>query len=241
MGCNKHFKDSLLARGGVDNAAVTEVPIIVGYYLRPCEDDKDRAQGEMCLVRGEPKTDAQMEVYNRDFEGLYYACEATIGRYGDDIAELVADEYHQQRVALVGILTALVHQLQMVTIEQPSAIEHHRKENPTVLLKPSSTRTLLLPLPPASPDSLLSRTCSQSLSSSIADSHQPTCPPTGTTSSLSTGVPPVVQLARGVKRKPVDKVKLEILKKDMIQGTMLWSMNKIELFSVITGCSGSYM
>ncbi|KAF4662813.1 hypothetical protein FOL46_005125 [Perkinsus olseni] len=95
-GCNKHFKDSLLARG---------------FHAGPCED-KVQGNGnedvtDICLKKGTPKTEAQMEVYNRDYDALYYACEATIGRYGDDIAEYLANHNHhhhqQQRTGHVEL------------------------------------------------------------------------------------------------------------------------------------------
>ncbi|KAF4745648.1 hypothetical protein FOZ62_018949 [Perkinsus olseni] len=85
-GCNKHFKTSLLARG---------------FHAGPCDDQLQGNGNEdvtdICLKKGTPKTEAQMEVYNRDYDALYYACEATIGRYGDDIAEYLANHNHHHQ------------------------------------------------------------------------------------------------------------------------------------------------
>ncbi|KAF4697090.1 hypothetical protein FOZ60_011763 [Perkinsus olseni] len=88
-GCNKHFKDSLLARGHTHARQSLSPLCPPGFHAGPCDDKRTG--------------------YNRDYDALYYACEATIGRYGDDIAEYLANNHHvhhdlqQQRTSHVEL------------------------------------------------------------------------------------------------------------------------------------------
>ncbi len=64
-GCQRHFKDSLMA---------------FGYRLSECGNARH------CLVRGNPRDPDDMDTYTRDNEGLFYACDQTVGSNLDRLA-----------------------------------------------------------------------------------------------------------------------------------------------------------
>lgn len=76
-GCNKHFKDELIAEG---------------YVLRTCKDvDPSRNDSEPCLFQSEEKP-GQMAVdaYELWKEAFFFACEQTVSRHSDALAEHLA-------------------------------------------------------------------------------------------------------------------------------------------------------
>eukprot|EP00928_Gymnodinium_smaydae_P004681 TRINITY_DN11596_c0_g1_i1.p1 TRINITY_DN11596_c0_g1~~TRINITY_DN11596_c0_g1_i1.p1 ORF type:complete len:223 (-),score=36.95 TRINITY_DN11596_c0_g1_i1:242-910(-) len=78
-GCNKHFKDELIAEG---------------YTVRVCRDVvPGRNDSEPCLHQeNSSKPGAQsIDTYELWKEGLFYACEQTVGRYGDALAARLAE------------------------------------------------------------------------------------------------------------------------------------------------------
>lgn len=77
-GCNKHFKDELIAKG---------------WTLRTCKEvDAERNDTEPCLHReaSAPSPQAQ-DSYELWKEVLFYACEQTVGRFGDALAQHLAE------------------------------------------------------------------------------------------------------------------------------------------------------
>merc|ERR1711972_876152 len=73
-GCNKHFKDELIAEG---------------YMVRQCKDVvPGRTDSEPCLWRGKDKPNEQaIDAYELWKEGLFHACEKSVGAYNDVMAE----------------------------------------------------------------------------------------------------------------------------------------------------------
>merc|ERR1712023_358160 len=82
-GCQKHFKDELIAEG---------------WVLKVCNEtgqvpDDGRGPMDPCLFKGDSKPgEMAIEAYEIWKEGMFFACEHTIGRYNDDIAAFLADE-----------------------------------------------------------------------------------------------------------------------------------------------------
>eukprot|EP00929_Paragymnodinium_shiwhaense_P104085 TRINITY_DN6807_c0_g1_i2.p1 TRINITY_DN6807_c0_g1~~TRINITY_DN6807_c0_g1_i2.p1 ORF type:complete len:269 (-),score=58.55 TRINITY_DN6807_c0_g1_i2:107-913(-) len=82
-GCNKHFKDELVAKG---------------WVLKTCNEtgevggEKGRAAMDPCLFQsGETPSEMAVEVYELWKEGFFYACEQSIGAHNDDIAAFLAN------------------------------------------------------------------------------------------------------------------------------------------------------
>jgi len=78
-GCNKHFKDELIAEG---------------FTLKPCKEVfPEGSETEPCLARdGSKPNDMAINSYEVWKESLFYACEQTVSRYSDDLAEFLASE-----------------------------------------------------------------------------------------------------------------------------------------------------
>jgi len=77
-GCNKHFKDELISRG---------------WTLRTCKEVvPERNDTEPCLHQeaNAPSQQAQ-DSYELWKEVLFYACEQTVGRFGDALAQHLAE------------------------------------------------------------------------------------------------------------------------------------------------------
>jgi hypothetical protein len=66
-GCQRHFKDSLMA---------------LGWKLVACE------RNQFCIHKGTPRDADDMDTYTVENEALFYACENTIGANIDQIARL---------------------------------------------------------------------------------------------------------------------------------------------------------
>ncbi|CAK0887270.1 unnamed protein product, partial [Prorocentrum cordatum] len=67
-GCNKHFKDELIAEG---------------YRVRPCRDAAEGEPSEPCLHKEDRRpNEMSSETYEIWKEGLFYACEQTVGLLG---------------------------------------------------------------------------------------------------------------------------------------------------------------
>mmetsp|Transcript_94140 Transcript_94140/g.167442 ORF Transcript_94140/g.167442 Transcript_94140/m.167442 type:complete len:272 (+) Transcript_94140:44-859(+) len=84
-GCNKHFKDELVAEG---------------WMLRTCKEVAPDYKNDSspCLWRNtESKPSAQaIDTYEIWKEGLFFACEQSIGRHGDELAEVLASKIHAE-------------------------------------------------------------------------------------------------------------------------------------------------
>lgn len=77
-GCNKHFKDELIA---------------YGYVVRQCKDViPGRNDSSPCLhkTEGKPSQNA-VDTYELWKEGLFHACEQTVAHYGDALAARLAE------------------------------------------------------------------------------------------------------------------------------------------------------
>lgn len=82
-GCNKHFKDELLLKG---------------WYVGLCPKEEAPADTEgvkrptWCLnQRPSPPTQRDVDTYSVPHEAAFYACEDTVGRYGQEMASLLAE------------------------------------------------------------------------------------------------------------------------------------------------------
>mmetsp|Transcript_165098 Transcript_165098/g.524528 ORF Transcript_165098/g.524528 Transcript_165098/m.524528 type:complete len:302 (-) Transcript_165098:32-937(-) len=78
-GCNKHFKDELIAEG---------------FTLKSCKDViPGRNDSEPCLFQDESQkpNEQSMDSYEMWKECLFYACEQTVSRFGDSLAQYLAD------------------------------------------------------------------------------------------------------------------------------------------------------
>eukprot|EP00930_Biecheleria_cincta_P055123 TRINITY_DN41485_c0_g1_i1.p1 TRINITY_DN41485_c0_g1~~TRINITY_DN41485_c0_g1_i1.p1 ORF type:complete len:241 (-),score=58.51 TRINITY_DN41485_c0_g1_i1:294-1016(-) len=79
-GCNKHFKDELVA---------------VGYMLRQCKDVAPDFKNDSspCLWKNaDPPSQHSVDTYEVWKEGLFYACEQSVGRHTDELAEALAEK-----------------------------------------------------------------------------------------------------------------------------------------------------
>eukprot|EP00397_Hematodinium_sp_SG-2012_P049961 GEMP01057844.1.p2 GENE.GEMP01057844.1~~GEMP01057844.1.p2 ORF type:complete len:113 (+),score=20.84 GEMP01057844.1:539-877(+) len=72
-GCQKHFKDDF---------------ILLGHFVTPCADNPKVA----CLEKGGPPGATARETYEVWKEGVYFACEQTIGAHSDEIVEILLDK-----------------------------------------------------------------------------------------------------------------------------------------------------
>merc|ERR1712232_119962 len=92
-GCNKHFKDELIAEG---------------YVLRVCKDViPGRNDSEPCLWQEQEKPNQQsVDSYELWKEGLFYACEKTVGTYNDVIAEFLGAALHSSKNRTFIVQTA---------------------------------------------------------------------------------------------------------------------------------------
>jgi len=73
-GCNKHFKDELLLKG---------------WAVRSCPDGATRT---WCLEKSpEIPTERDVDTYSTRNDAVFYACEHTLGRYGQELAEYIAE------------------------------------------------------------------------------------------------------------------------------------------------------
>lgn len=99
-GCNKHFKDELIAEG---------------YSLKSCKEvDPSRSDDDPCLWQNASATPNQMAIdaYEMWKECLFYACEQTVGRWGDSLAEYLADALPgsaDRRATIRGACERLAH------------------------------------------------------------------------------------------------------------------------------------
>mmetsp|Transcript_119791 Transcript_119791/g.339505 ORF Transcript_119791/g.339505 Transcript_119791/m.339505 type:complete len:249 (-) Transcript_119791:58-804(-) len=77
-GCNKHFKDELVAEG---------------YTIQVCKDVvPGRSDSDPCLVRtGDKPSEQAVDTYELWKEILFYACEQTVGHYNDELAEYLTE------------------------------------------------------------------------------------------------------------------------------------------------------
>lgn len=82
-GCNKHFKDELVAHG---------------YVVRQCKDVvPGRNDSNPCLHKTEGKPSASsVDTYELWKEGLFHACEQTVARNGDTIAARLAEVLREE-------------------------------------------------------------------------------------------------------------------------------------------------
>jgi len=77
-GCNKHFKDELIAKG---------------FTVRQCKDvAPEKGAQEPCLHREpEPPGEQARETYEIWKESLFYACEQSVAHFKDDIAASLSE------------------------------------------------------------------------------------------------------------------------------------------------------
>jgi hypothetical protein len=71
-GCQRHFKDSLMAHG-----------------FRLSHTECTPPDRKFCLFQGSPRDSDDMDTYTRDNEALFFACEQTVGAHIDQIAKYV--------------------------------------------------------------------------------------------------------------------------------------------------------
>lgn len=79
-GCNKHFKDELVA---------------VGYMLRQCKDVAPDFKNDSspCLWKNaDPPSQHSMDTYEVWKEGLFYACEQSVARHTDELAAVLSEK-----------------------------------------------------------------------------------------------------------------------------------------------------
>mmetsp|Transcript_111897 Transcript_111897/g.256554 ORF Transcript_111897/g.256554 Transcript_111897/m.256554 type:complete len:156 (+) Transcript_111897:299-766(+) len=80
-GCNKHYKDEVLR---------------LGFRPRKCQHPENETvpEGapEFCLEQSDSRPDDRsMDTYSRESEAVFYACESTVGRYGDEMARALSE------------------------------------------------------------------------------------------------------------------------------------------------------
>lgn len=94
-GCNKHFKDELLLKGHV-----------VRRCQEPGTSGPEAGRHVWCLDKlSSMPTEQDVDTYSTRNEAAFYACENTIGRYGQELAGFVA-ERAESAVALADVAAA---------------------------------------------------------------------------------------------------------------------------------------
>lgn len=80
-GCNKHFKDDLLLKGW----AVRKCP--------PATSSTEAPDGPTWCLERQPRPVAERDVdtYSKHNDAVFYACESTIGRSGQELASFLAE------------------------------------------------------------------------------------------------------------------------------------------------------
>lgn len=84
-GCNKHFKDDLVAEG---------------FMLRPCKEVAPEIKNDTspCLWQSPEKPSKQaVDTYEVWKEGVFYACEQSISHHTDALSEALAERLRGQR------------------------------------------------------------------------------------------------------------------------------------------------
>lgn len=98
-GCNKHFKDELLLKGWIVQRCPepedTKI-MIDGGEVKEAAGAAEAAlparPAEWCLEqRSSPPTERDVDTYSTRNEAAFYACENTVGRYGQELAAFVAE------------------------------------------------------------------------------------------------------------------------------------------------------
>jgi len=84
-GCNKHFKDDLIAEG---------------FMLRPCKEVAPEVKNDTspCLWQsGEKPSKQAVDTYEVWKEGVFYACEQSISHHTDALSEALAEQLRAAR------------------------------------------------------------------------------------------------------------------------------------------------
>lgn len=113
-GCNKHFKDELLLRGWMvqrcpqpDGAKVTPQEGGGAAKGKPARPDR---RAEWCLEqRSRPPPERDVDTYSTWNEAAFYACENTVGRYGQELAAFMAERL-EAGGDLVADISAACHE-----------------------------------------------------------------------------------------------------------------------------------
>jgi len=106
-GCNKHFKDEIIAQG---------------WVLRTCKEVyPERNDSEPCLYLGSAKPNQQaMDSYEMWKECIFHACEQTVSRFSDSLAEYLADALPGSANRTAVVSAACEKQARCARVERPS-------------------------------------------------------------------------------------------------------------------------
>jgi len=104
-GCNKHFKDDLLLRGWTIQKC-PDIPAAGAADSTSNAEDND-PRPTWCLEQGPATpTERDVDTYSVRSEAVFYACEATVARYGHELAAFLAERLEDGGAADVAVQAA---------------------------------------------------------------------------------------------------------------------------------------
>lgn len=119
-GCNKHFKDELVAEG---------------WTLRSCKDVfPDRSDSEPCLYKDAQSRPNQQAIDSYEVwkECIFHACEQTVSRFSDSLAEYLAEELPGSSNRSATVRTACEKQARCAArVERPTGGQPAKKGKAT--------------------------------------------------------------------------------------------------------------
>ena len=70
--------------------------VILILQAQRCEGTA-KYESKFCFSQGKPVPASTMNTYDQYHEALFYACENSVGAYGEDMVEYIADALEDQR------------------------------------------------------------------------------------------------------------------------------------------------